>query len=116
MILRSSATRFSALAEARDRNEIVAVQDEIVRAVVSIIVARVGRAESERVSRKMLSSWNAYDQARPGCNASAKRLAPARLLSIDGLLQQNRSEADVSDRRCSGQLWGQERTQGAPRT
>jgi adenylate cyclase len=50
-------------AERFDRllGDVFAVQDEITQAVVSIVVAHLGNAEGERVSRKAPSSWTAYD-------------------------------------------------------
>jgi adenylate cyclase len=45
----------------RKLRDIFAVQDEVVRTIVSILAAHVRKAESERVRAKPSSSWEAYD-------------------------------------------------------
>ena len=41
--------------------DVFTVQDEITRAIVSFVVAHLGKAEVERVSTKLANSWSAYD-------------------------------------------------------
>ena len=41
--------------------DVFTVQDEITRAIVSLVVAHLGKAEVERVSTKLANSWSAYD-------------------------------------------------------
>jgi adenylate cyclase len=58
-------------AERFDRalGDIFAVQDEITHAIVRIVVAHLGNAEGERISRKPASSWTAYDLLMRGDQA-----------------------------------------------
>ena len=55
-------------AERFDRalGDVFAVQDEITQSIVRIVVAHLGHAEVERVSRKPPSSWTAYDLMMQG--------------------------------------------------
>jgi adenylate cyclase len=53
----------------RTLGDIFAVQDEITQSIVAIIVAHLGNAEIERVSRKPAGSWSAYDLALQGDQA-----------------------------------------------
>ena len=45
----------------RELGDIFTVQDEITQSIVAIVVAHLGNAEIERVSRKPAGSWTAYD-------------------------------------------------------
>ena len=45
----------------RELGDIFAVLDEITCSIVGIVVAHLGNAEGERISRKPPSSWTAYD-------------------------------------------------------
>src|SRR6267378_4049647 len=58
-------------AERFDRalGDVFAVQDEITQSIVRIVVAHLGNAEGERVSRKAPSSWTAYDLLMQGDQA-----------------------------------------------
>jgi adenylate cyclase len=58
-------------AERFDRalGDIFAIQDEITHSIVRIVVAHLGNAEGERVSRKPPSSWTAYDLLMRGDQA-----------------------------------------------
>jgi adenylate cyclase len=58
-----AATGAHRWAEHYDRNveEIFAVQDEVVRAIVAILVAHVRKAETERTHHSPPNSWRAYD-------------------------------------------------------
>src|SRR5712691_7436857 len=58
-------------AERFDRalGDVFAVQDEIAQSIVRIVVAHLGNAEGERVSRKAPSSWTAYDLTMQGDQA-----------------------------------------------
>ena len=49
--------------------DVFAIQDEITQAVVRIVVAHLGHAEAQRVSRKPASSWTAYDLMLQGDQA-----------------------------------------------
>jgi adenylate cyclase len=53
----------------RELGDIFIVQDEITRAIVSTVVAHLGKAESERILRKSPSSWSAYDLLMRGDQA-----------------------------------------------
>jgi adenylate cyclase len=55
-------------AERFDRvlGDVFAVYDEIAHSIVRIVVAHVGKAEGERVSRKAPSSWTAHDLIMQG--------------------------------------------------
>jgi adenylate cyclase len=61
-------TRIRRWGERFDRalGDVFAVQDEITQSIVRIVVAHLGNAELERVSRKPPSSWNAYDLMMQG--------------------------------------------------
>jgi adenylate cyclase len=41
--------------------DVFTVQDKITRAIVSLVVAHLGKAEVDRVSAKLANSWSAYD-------------------------------------------------------
>jgi adenylate cyclase len=41
--------------------DVFAVQDEITRTIVSLVVAHLGKAEGERAATKLAGSWTAYD-------------------------------------------------------
>ena len=58
-------------AERFDRSvaDIFAIQDEITQAIVRIVVAHVGKAELERVMRKVPGSWTAYELSLRGDHA-----------------------------------------------
>jgi adenylate cyclase len=57
----------------RELGDIFAVQDEITHSIVSIVVAHLGKAEGERISRKPPSSWTAYDLLMRGDQALRAR-------------------------------------------
>lgn len=59
--IRQWAERFD-----RALGDVFAIQDEITQSIVRIVVAHVGNAEVERVSRKKLDSWTAYDLMMQG--------------------------------------------------
>ena len=83
----------------REIGEVFAVQDEITRAVISIVVAHVGRAERERVSRKVPSSWTAYDllmQGQQALRAYESSWAPEHLYEARRLLA-DAYKADPAD-------------------
>ena len=50
----------------RSLGDVFAVQDEITQAIVRIVVAHLGNAESQRVAEKPMSSWTAYDLMMQG--------------------------------------------------
>ncbi len=53
----------------RGLGDIFAVQDEITRSIVAIVVAHLGNAEIERSMRKPPTSWSAYDLTLQGDQA-----------------------------------------------
>jgi adenylate cyclase len=53
----------------RELGDIFAIQDEITQSIVRIVVAHLGNAEEERVSRKPPSSWTAYELLMRGDQA-----------------------------------------------
>ncbi len=53
----------------RSLGDIFLAQDEITQAIVAIVVAHLGKAEIERVSRKQAGSWTAYDLTLQGDQA-----------------------------------------------
>jgi adenylate cyclase len=53
----------------RPLEDVFAVQDDIARSIIRIVVAHVGHAEVERVSRKPPNSWTAYDLMMQGDQA-----------------------------------------------
>lgn len=53
----------------RALGDIFAVQDEITQSIVGIVVAHLGQAEIERVSRKPSGTWTAYDLTLRGDQA-----------------------------------------------
>jgi adenylate cyclase len=53
----------------RELGDIFAIQDEITQSIVRIVVAHLGNAELQRVSRKLPSSWTAYDLLMQGTQA-----------------------------------------------
>jgi adenylate cyclase len=53
----------------RELGDIFAIQDEITHSIVRIVVAHLGYAEGERVSRKPANSWTAYDLLMRGDQA-----------------------------------------------
>ena len=50
----------------RELGDVFAVQDEITQSIVRIVVAHLGNAEVQRISRKPPSSWTAYDLMMQG--------------------------------------------------
>jgi adenylate cyclase len=50
----------------RELGDIFAIQDGITHSIVRIVVAHLGNAEGERVSRKLPNSWTAYDLLMQG--------------------------------------------------
>ena len=64
-------TRVRRWAERFDRalGDIFAIQDEITQSIVGIVIAHLDKAEGERVSRKVPSSWTAYDLMMQGDQA-----------------------------------------------
>ena len=59
-------------AEHYDRNleEVFAIQDEVVRAIVALLAAHVRKAETERLRTKPPESWQAYDYYLKGAEAN----------------------------------------------
>jgi adenylate cyclase len=53
----------------RALGDVFSVQDEITQSIVAIVVAHLGNAEVERVSRKPAGSWTAYDLTLRGDQA-----------------------------------------------
>ncbi len=86
--IRQWAERFD-----RALGDVFAIQDEITQSIVRIVVAHVGNAEVERVSRKKPDSWTAYDLMMQGDQAQRvleqswdpKYLYEARRLFADAL-------------------------------
>jgi adenylate cyclase len=66
-----SATGAHRWAERYDRKieDVFAVQDEVVRKIVTILATQVGKAETERARAKPPSSWQAYDYYLQGADA-----------------------------------------------
>lgn len=62
--IRQWAERFD-----RALGDVFAIQDEITQSIVRIVVAHIGNAEVERVSRKQPDSWTAYDLMMQGDQA-----------------------------------------------
>lgn len=77
----------------RGLGDIFAVQDEITRSIVAIVVAHLGNAEIEKSMRKPPTSWSAYDLALQGDQAltlaeqfwDARYLYDARALYAEAL-------------------------------
>lgn len=77
----------------RALGDVFAVQDEIAQSIVAIVVAHLGNAEIERVSRKPAGSWTAYDLTLQGDRAQtlaeqywdAKYVYEARRLYAEAL-------------------------------
>jgi adenylate cyclase len=80
--LADAASGIQRWAEQFDRGlgDIFAVQDEITRSIVAIVVAHLGNAEIERSMRKPPTSWTAYDLSLQGDQAMmrAEQLWDAR--------------------------------------
>ena len=55
----------------RDIEDIFAVQDELARAIATVLVAHVNRAEAERTLLKPPASWQAYDYYMRGADILA---------------------------------------------
>ena len=53
----------------RALGDVFSVQDEITQSIVAIVVAHLSKAEIERVSRKPVGSWTAYDLTLQGDRA-----------------------------------------------
>jgi adenylate cyclase len=76
----------------RDVHDVFAVQDEVVRAIVAILVAHVNRAEVERVLLKPPAAWEAYDYYLRGAEAfflHMKRRTKTSLYEARRLLEQS---------------------------
>lgn len=77
----------------RALGDVFAIQDEITQSIVRIVVAHVGNAEVQRISRKPPSSWNAYDLMMQGDQRqreleqswNAQLLSETRKLFAEGL-------------------------------
>ena len=55
----------------RDLEDVFAVQDDVVRTIVTILAAHVRIAETERTHTKPPNSWQAYDYYLQAVEASA---------------------------------------------
>jgi adenylate cyclase len=74
----------------RERHDVFAVQDEVVRAIVAILAAHVKRAETERALLKPPAAWEAYEYYLRGAEAyflHQSRGAKASLYDARGLLE-----------------------------
>jgi adenylate cyclase len=72
----------------RALDDIFAVQDELTRSVVAIVVAHLGKAEGERVSGKPPTSWSAYDllmQGEQALRIYEQSWSPSELYRARGL-------------------------------
>jgi adenylate cyclase len=66
-----TATHYWAERYDRELDDIFAVQDELARAIATILVAHVSRAEAERTFLKPPTSWRAYDYYMRGADILA---------------------------------------------
>jgi adenylate cyclase len=77
----------------RELDDVFAVQDEVARAIVAILVAHVNRAEIDRALLKPPAAWEAYDYFLRGAeaycqsaaNVSQERRAILARLACDGM-------------------------------
>jgi len=79
-----AATGVHRWAERYDRKlqDTFAVQDEVVRTIVTILAAHVRRAETERTRAKPPNSWQAYDYYLQGAEAFARFASSMRAEDI----------------------------------
>lgn len=76
----------------RALEDVFAVQDEVVRAIVAVLAAHVRKAETERTHAKPPNSWHAYDhylQAVDALHAFDASLRVDDLYETRGLLQRS---------------------------
>jgi adenylate cyclase len=73
----------------RELHDVFAVQDEVVRAIVAILVAHVNRAEIERVLLKPPAAWEAYEYYLRGAEAFFSHQNKASLHDARRLLEQS---------------------------
>jgi adenylate cyclase len=75
----------------RELHDVFAVQDEVARAIVTVLAAHVNRAEVERALLKPPSDWQAYEYFLRGAEAHALHMrsrTKASLLDARPLLEQ----------------------------
>jgi adenylate cyclase len=78
----------------RDLSDVFAVQDEVTRTIVALLVAHVNNAEAERTLLKPPKTWEAYDYYMRGADAfglDGRRYFPASLYEARRLLGQSLS-------------------------
>src|SRR5258708_5630920 len=76
----------------RELHDVFAVQDEVARAIVTILAAHVNRAETERALLKPTSAWEAYEYYLRGAEAfflHQSRRTEASLYDARRLLEQS---------------------------
>jgi len=76
----------------RELHDVFAVQDEVVRAIVTTLAAHVNRAETERVLLKPPAAWEAYEYYLRGAEAfflHIRRPTKASLYDARRLLEQS---------------------------
>lgn len=66
----------------RDLKDIFAVQDEVSRAIVAILVAQVNKAEAERTLQKPPATWQAYDFFMRASDVYGKMWAPLNVANL----------------------------------
>jgi adenylate cyclase len=78
----------------RELSDVFAVQDEVTRTIVALLVAHVNNAEAERTSLKPPKTWEAYDCYMRGADVfglDERRYLPASLYEARRLLEQSLS-------------------------
>jgi adenylate cyclase len=78
----------------RDLRDVFAVQDEVTRTIVALLVAHVNNAEAERTLLKPPAAWEAYDyymRAADAFGLDGRRYLPASLHEARRLLEQSLS-------------------------
>jgi adenylate cyclase len=73
----------------RQLRDVFAVQDEVARAIVSILAAHVNRAETERALLKPPAAWEAYEYYLRGAEAFWSGRTKASLYDARRLLEQS---------------------------
>jgi adenylate cyclase len=76
----------------RELSDVFAVQDEVTRSIVALLVAHVNRAETERALLKPPATWEAYDYYMRGADAyglEAKKDSTAALYESRRLLERS---------------------------
>ena len=66
----------------RELEDIFAVQDEVARAVVAVLVAHVNKAEVERTQLKPPTSWQAYDYYMQGAGILASYWSSVKVADL----------------------------------